>query len=423
MSASHTPDDDRHGGEVVPIDAARRDRRPVIFEDAEPLPLSAMPAMPAERVLEGRVIGRPQLSAIPVTVIKVIATPENARRVRTHAYYVAAGLAVAARHWRDSRSTAPYHEWIRMAKATGNHEQALEWEARLAAFRRDRHTHRRDRISGLATAVMMVPKVALGGAVGLGVTSVLVAIGTKNIRNIVLPTEFVAHVTDTAFAIVTTAWGPVMIAAPFAALAALWHTGRKHALTEPQAGSRQARPTPPMPGWWSRPTRSCSPCSTCRIPALKAAFKDGWMPVVPHSCRCATAAATRRCSSRRSASPPQMIADQRPVAGPQPAPRRGRNLDHRRRRRQGQPIPRRFSRRVDRRPRRGVGKPAPDTRCCTRASPTCSPAFPAASRRAATRCSIPIVEQQLRRRRPAGPGQIQRCAAWSSSAARWTRCA
>ena len=53
MSASHTPDDDRHGGEVVPIDAARRDRRPVIFEDAEPLPLSAIPPCPPSVCLKG----------------------------------------------------------------------------------------------------------------------------------------------------------------------------------------------------------------------------------------------------------------------------------------------------------------------------------------------------------------------------------
>jgi S-DNA-T family DNA segregation ATPase FtsK/SpoIIIE len=234
MSASYTPDDsDRRGGEVVPIDAARRDRRPVIFEDIEPLPVSADPA---ERVLEGRVIPRPQLSAIPATVIRVIATPENARRVRRHGYYVAAGMAVTARRYRDSSTTATYQRWMRAAEATGNHEQALEWEARLAAFRRDRHARRAARAAGLVKAAVMLPKAVLGGAFGLGAVSVLVAIGTKNIRNIVLPTEFVAHLTNTAFTVVSDAWGPVMIAAPVAALAALWHTGRRHALSAGPVG-------------------------------------------------------------------------------------------------------------------------------------------------------------------------------------------
>lgn len=309
MTPDRTPDNDP-GGQVVPLDAARRDRRPVVFEDIDPLPLAAAPA---ERVLEGRVIGRPQLSAIPVTVIKVIVTPDNARRVRTHAWYVAAGMAVAARHWRDTRSTAPYHEWIRMAKATGNHEQALEWEARLAAFRRDRHAHRRDRAAGLARAVMLLPKVALGGVVALAGASVLVAIGTKNVRNIALPTEFAARVTDTAFAVATAAWGPVMIAAPFAALAALWHVGRKHAL----AGNA---------GWLTAGKSADADAGAVvtadtivvalqhlgKIPELKAAFKAGWRPTF-HLQPVREGRGYAAVFEPPLGVTPEMIADQRPV--------------------------------------------------------------------------------------------------------------
>jgi S-DNA-T family DNA segregation ATPase FtsK/SpoIIIE len=250
MSASHTPDDNnRHGGEVVPIDTARRDRRPALPEDTAPVPASAAAPVPASaaapepwsvpprRVLEGTVIGRPAMSASMATVIRVIATPDNARRVRRHGGYVAAGMGVTARRWRDSSTTASYQRWMRMAEATGNHEQAREWEARLAVYRKERHARRMEWLSLPVKVALMLPKVAIGGSVALGGTGVLLAIATKNIRNVVLPVEFVAHVTDTLYVVVSTAWGPVMMAAPFAALAALWHAGRKHALS----GG--------MPGW------------------------------------------------------------------------------------------------------------------------------------------------------------------------------
>jgi S-DNA-T family DNA segregation ATPase FtsK/SpoIIIE len=318
MSARHTPDDSRrHGGEVVPIDAARRDRRPVVFEDLTPASLADTTPLPvsaehAERVLEGRVIPRPQLSAIPVTVIKVIVTPENARRVRRHAYFVAAGLAVTARHWRDSRSTAPYHEWIRMAKATGNHEQALEWENRLAAFRRDRHAHRRDRAERVFKAAVMLPKAALGGVVALAGTSVLVAIGTKNIRNIVLPTEFVAHVTDTAFVIVSAAWGPVMIAAPVAALAALWHVGRRHALGGTAAWLSAGKAEAADAGVVVTADTIVLALQHLPIKALTAAFKAGWVPTF-HLQPVREGRGYAAVFEPPLGVTPEMIADQRPI--------------------------------------------------------------------------------------------------------------
>jgi S-DNA-T family DNA segregation ATPase FtsK/SpoIIIE len=319
MSASHTPDDsDRHGGgEVVPIDARRRDRRPVVSEDLAPAPLPDTAPVPVSaeadgRVLEGRVIPRPQLSAFPVTVIKVIVTPENARRVRRHAYFVAAGVAVTARHWRDSRSTAPYHEWIRMAKATGNHDQALEWENRLAAFRRDRHAHRRDRAERVFKAAVMLPKAALGGAVALAGTSVLVAIGTKNIRNIVLPTEFVAHLTDTAFVIVSAAWGPVMIAAPCAALAALWHVGRKHALGGTAAWLSAGKADAGDAGMVVTADTIVLALQHLPIKALSAAFKAGWVPTF-HLQPVREGRGYAAVFEPPLGVTPEMIADQRPI--------------------------------------------------------------------------------------------------------------
>jgi DNA segregation ATPase FtsK/SpoIIIE, S-DNA-T family len=228
MSASYTPDDNgRPGAEVLPLDAARRDRRPAVAEGAP------VPADPAEVVIEGRVVQRPALTAYPLTVIRVIATPENARRVRRHGGYVATGTAVMYRQWRDNSTTARYQRWMRVAEATGNDEQAREWEARLAAFRRDRHARRMEWLSLPLKAAVMLPKVAFGAVAALGGTGVLLAIATRKLSNVALPVEVAAHVTDTVWVIASTAWGPVMAAAPVAALAALWHTGRKHQTAGP----------------------------------------------------------------------------------------------------------------------------------------------------------------------------------------------
>jgi DNA segregation ATPase FtsK/SpoIIIE, S-DNA-T family len=223
MSASHIPDDAEHGGEVLPFDAAHRDRRPAAPDAAEP----------AERVIEGRVIPRPPLAAYPLTVIRVIATPDNARHVRRHGGYVATGTAVMYRHWRDNSTTARYQRWMRVAEATGNAEEAREWEARLSAFRRERHDRRMDWLALPVKAAMMLPKLLIGGLVGLGGTGVLLAVATRKLSNVGLPVEVLARVTDTVWVIASAAWGPVMAAAPFAVLAALWHTGRKHVTAGP----------------------------------------------------------------------------------------------------------------------------------------------------------------------------------------------
>ena len=226
MSASHTPEDDNPGGEVLPFDAARR--RPVVPEGAE-----TTPAAEGERVIEGKVVGRPPLSTYPLTVIRVIATPANAKHVRRHGGYVATGGAVMYRHWRDNSTTARYQRWMRMAEATGNDEQAREWEARLAAFRRDRHARRMEWLSLPLKAAVMLPKVALGAVLALGGTGVMLAIATRRFGAIVEPFELAARITDTAYVIVAASVGPVVTAAPFAVLAALWWTGRRHVTAGP----------------------------------------------------------------------------------------------------------------------------------------------------------------------------------------------
>jgi S-DNA-T family DNA segregation ATPase FtsK/SpoIIIE len=85
--------------------------------------------------------------------------------------------------------------------------------------------------------LVRLPKIAAGVVAVLGATGVLLAIARRDIRGIAVPVEVLARLTGTIAVIVSVAWGPVVLAAPWVALAALWRTGRRHALS----GG--------MPGW------------------------------------------------------------------------------------------------------------------------------------------------------------------------------
>ncbi len=265
-----------------------------------------------------------------------------------------------------------------------------------------------------------VPKIALGLFVVLAVLGIFLAIGTKHIGEIVAPFEVVAHIVEVDRASRSRSRGVRSLLA-----AAVDRRGRA-VVGRPGACQREhdrlavaAARTTTTPASWSRPTRSSWRSRTSpRSRRCRRAFKDGWRPTF-HTLPVRDGrgyAAVFSAAARRHGGD-----DRRPAAGagPERAPRRDRGVAVRRR--AGRDRAGRDRRGVDRRPGRAVASPRRSTRCCTRAPPTCSRACPAASRRAATRCSIPIVGNNVVARRPDGPGQVATPAAWSCSAARWTR--
>ena len=145
-------------------------------------------------------------------------------------------------------------------------------------------------------------------------------------------------------------------------------------------------------GWSSPPTRSSWPCRTCRYPALRKAFKDGWKPTF-HTLPVRDGRGYAAVFSLPLGVTAEMIADQRPVLA--------RNLH--RAEIEVWPTDAEQAGRPGR--DRACGSPTPaccpsprrSTRCCTRAPPTCSRACPAACRPAATSIADPDRRQQLRR--------------------------
>jgi DNA segregation ATPase FtsK/SpoIIIE, S-DNA-T family len=168
-----------------------------------------------------------------VRVIRTVAKHERSRAIARNAAYLGIGLGVVFRRQWDSRSTARYKRWIRSAEATGNHEAALEWEDRLARFRKERHQRRTDMIEIPVKVLLQVPKIAVGLLAVLLAIGTLLAIATRHVAEIAAPVKVLAKATEITAVVVSVAWGPLLLSAPWIAAAALWWTGRKHATTLP----------------------------------------------------------------------------------------------------------------------------------------------------------------------------------------------
>jgi S-DNA-T family DNA segregation ATPase FtsK/SpoIIIE len=276
MAPSNAPE--QHGGDVLPFDPGRRDRRPAVADDNDDI----TPVPPAEPVLEGRVIERRPLTAsIPVyavTVVRVIARPETRQHVRRHGGYVAAGATVLYRQWRDNSTTARYARFMRMAEAAGDHEKALEWEERLTRFRRDRHVRRMDWLTVPLKVAVKLPWIAGGSVAVLTVTGIMLAIAEKNVAAVAVPFEVTAQIVKTAFFVASVTWGPVLLAAPWIALAALHQAGRRHALGGPGGWTTAGKADAEDAGLVMTADTIVLALRHLGIRDLNAAFKQGWMP-------------------------------------------------------------------------------------------------------------------------------------------------
>ena len=129
-------------------------------------------AVPAQQpVLEGEVIPPPR--SVPLRVVRaaaVAARHDRTRAVARNVSYIALGAAVVIRRLWMSRTAARYERHLRSAEKSGDLPAALEWESRLAAFRRERHQRRMELIELPARAAERVPRIQCGFLLGLAVT-------------------------------------------------------------------------------------------------------------------------------------------------------------------------------------------------------------------------------------------------------------
>lgn len=160
-----------------------------------------LPAVPGEAeavILEGRVIGEPSR---PVPLRAVYAVRTVARHDRTRAAgrqvaYVGIGAAVITRRLWESRSTARYERHIRAAELAGDHESALAWDAQRVKFLKDRHTRRADLIELPLKVARELPKIAAGVLGLLIAIGLLLAIASRNVKEVAAPVKTVARIAE-----------------------------------------------------------------------------------------------------------------------------------------------------------------------------------------------------------------------------------
>ena len=202
-------------------------------DDAEPRNLPAVPGAAGLEpgILEGEIVDRPPPSAPArvVQVVRVIVQHEHAKRAGRHLGYIPLGAAVVVRRLWDSRTTARYERWLRIAETSGDQASALEWEKRMADFRRDRHQRRVDMVRVPAELVVQLPKLAFGLVMVLAAIGTLLAVATRHIGEVAVPFEVAARVVEVAVIVVSVAWGPIVLALPWIVMGAFWHVGRVYA--------------------------------------------------------------------------------------------------------------------------------------------------------------------------------------------------
>jgi S-DNA-T family DNA segregation ATPase FtsK/SpoIIIE len=167
--------------------------------------------------------------------IRVVATHERTialgRFLARHPAYIAAGTLVAGRRAWDGRTAARYERMIRAAEAIGNVEAAQEWEARGMAFRAARHRRRMDL---LAAPVHLARGAAIATALGTGTLlaiGIVMAIAEHHIADVIAPITGAIDTAAWICAVIAFLWGPVLTAAPFVAVTALWAIGKRHGNT------------------------------------------------------------------------------------------------------------------------------------------------------------------------------------------------
>ncbi|MFB7617162.1 FtsK/SpoIIIE domain-containing protein [Kitasatospora sp. NPDC056181] len=160
------------------------------------------------------------------------------RLVVRHGAYVVSGARIAARRAWDGRTLARYERMMRTAEAAGQHEVAMEWEVRAAAFRAARHQRRMDLLKApqqLAKSAAFAVGTAEGALILLGV---VLAIAEKDIAQLVAPTMTAIELIRWVAVFIAILWGPLTVLGPWLGLLSLWALGRH----------RQAAPAWTLPG-------------------------------------------------------------------------------------------------------------------------------------------------------------------------------
>lgn len=155
-------------------------------------------------------------------------------RVRTagrlavrHASYLAGGTRVVARRAWESRTASRYERMIRAAEAAGLLDEVKEWEQRGHQFRAARHKRRMDLLQLAINAPKAVASATLGAAGVLLMLGILLAWANHDVHDVLTPAETVVDLVRWGAFIAGVVWDPLLLAAPWLALATVWTIGQQ----------------------------------------------------------------------------------------------------------------------------------------------------------------------------------------------------
>jgi S-DNA-T family DNA segregation ATPase FtsK/SpoIIIE len=173
--------------------------------------------------------------------LRTVATHDRtrtaARYAARHVLYTAGGARILGRRTWDARSAARYERMMRTAEAAGNHEAAMEWEQRGAAFRAARHQRRLDLLAmpaRAARAAVIGTAATGGGLIGLGV---ILGVASKDPHQVLAPAEAAVETIQWAVLIGSVVWGMAIWLLPALIVGGLWSVGATR-----QAAPRWALP-------------------------------------------------------------------------------------------------------------------------------------------------------------------------------------
>ena len=244
-----------------------------------------LPAVPGGRepepvVIEGQVVGESRAS-VPrqaVHVIRTVARHEHARAAGRNVAYVGIGAAVVARRLWESRSIARYERSIRSAEAAGDHEAALAWDMQRVKFIKDRHARRADLVELPLKVAKAAPGIAAGFLAVLIVIGVLMAIASRNVKEVAAPVRTVARIVEWVAIAFSVSWGPFLLALPWIVLLVLYLAGRSYANASTGAWTVAGKDDGEDPGIVITADTIVLALQHLPNPALKKALKDGWKP-------------------------------------------------------------------------------------------------------------------------------------------------
>ncbi|WP_052847426.1 cell division protein FtsK [Streptomyces avicenniae] len=218
------PDPAGTAGTPVPDAPGPRTRPPLrLVKDTDPPP----PAEAPEVAVERRHTRLRQVPRAVVTAARHERTRTVAQAAVRHGLFVVGGTRIVSRRVWDARTAARYERMMRAAEAAGNHEMAMEWEARGRTAREARHQRRME----LLAAPQRAAKAALwgGGLTGglLLALGVALAYANGDPRDVAAPALAMVELIRWTVMAAAVVWGPLVTVAPWLVLAGLWGVGRK----------------------------------------------------------------------------------------------------------------------------------------------------------------------------------------------------